>query len=657
MGTLGLLQIAYSEKTMRGVRAGVTVVDLPPAAAWALVPHDEWHSRGVLAQLLEALPIAIYTTDAEGRITFCNQAAIKLWGRSPELGRNDFCGSWRLFRPDGVPLPHDECAMAVALRTGEPKHAEAMAERPNGSRVAFLAYPTPLWNTSGELIGAVNTLVDITERKRQEALGDCQRQALHMLAQGAPLKGLLEYLIEVLERHADVAVLGSILMFDESGNRFERGIGVSMPDAFHAAVKDVAASSLCGHAIRNRETIVVSDFKSDPKWAGFAEFLAPFGLRAGWATPIFGSGGEVLGTFANYYREPCNPTPRDLEWVNLVRPTAAIAIERKRAERSRQRLVSIVESSEDAIVSKDLNGVITTWNPAAERLFGYKPQEIIGKSITVLIPADHNDEEPAILERIRRGERIEHYETVRRRKDGTLVEISLTVSPLKNSEGVIVGASKIARDMTGRNRAQEQQKLLLREMSHRVKNLFAVASSLVTLSARSAHTPTEMAEALRERLDALALAHGLTRSELIDAEDKDSQGATLHSLIQTIFSPYAHGRECIAVSCPDVAVGPNAVTGVAMVLHEFATNAVKYGALSRQEGFISIDGAVADGNLVLKWEERDGPRVSGSPEHEGFGGMLAGRIIRGQFGGEVAYAWNPEGLVVRLSIPMVGISK
>lgn len=340
----------------------------------------------------------------------------------------------------------------------------------------------------------------------------------------------------------------------------------------------------------------------------------------------------------------------------MIRRTAAIAIARKHAEQSGQQLISIVKSSEDAIISKDIHGVIATWNPAAERLFGYKAQEIIGKPVTVLMPADRIDEEPAILERIRRGERIEHYEAVRRRKDGTLVEISLTVSPLRNMEGVIVGASKIARDITERKRAQEQQNLLLREMSHRVKNLFAVASGLVTLSARSARTPTEMAEALRERLGALALAHGLTRSGLI-AEDKGGHGATLHSLVQTIFSPYVDGRECVEVSCPDVSVGPNAVTGVAMVLHEFATNAVKYGALSRQEGFVSIDGAVADGNLVLKWEEHDGPRVSGSPDHEGFGGMLADRIIRGQFGGEVAYVWNPEGLVIRLSMPMAGLKK
>jgi PAS domain S-box-containing protein len=105
----------------------------------------------------------------------------------------------------------------------------------------------------------------------------------------------------------------------------------------------------------------------------------------------------------------------------------------------------------------DLNGIITSWNGGAGRLFGYGAEEVIGKSITLLIPADRIDEEPEIIERMRRGERVDHYDTVRRRKDGSLVDISLTVSPLKDADGRVVGASKIARDITERKRAQVQQ--------------------------------------------------------------------------------------------------------------------------------------------------------------------------------------------------------
>ena len=142
--------------------------------------------------------------------------------------------------------------------------------------------------------------------------------------------------------------------------------------------------------------------------------------------------------------------------------------------------MAIVESSDDAILSKDLNGVIMTWNRGAQLLFGYTAEEAVGRSVTILIPTDRHDEEPMILERIHLGQSVDHYETIRQRKDGSLVNISLTVSPIRNEKGEVVGASKIARDITESKRAQEQQELLLREMDHRVKNLFSAECRLST---------------------------------------------------------------------------------------------------------------------------------------------------------------------------------
>lgn len=134
--------------------------------------------------------------------------------------------------------------------------------------------------------------------------------------------------------------------------------------------------------------------------------------------------------------------------------------QRKEAEQVQARLAAIVESSDVAIISKNLESIITSWNQSAERLFGYTAQEAIGSSITMLMPADRVNEEPGILERIGRGERIDHYETIRRRKDGTLIDVSLTVSPLRDAEGTVVGASKIVRDITQRKRQEEALHLL-----------------------------------------------------------------------------------------------------------------------------------------------------------------------------------------------------
>jgi PAS domain S-box-containing protein len=139
--------------------------------------------------------------------------------------------------------------------------------------------------------------------------------------------------------------------------------------------------------------------------------------------------------------------------------------EREEGTLTSRRLSAIIESSDDAIISKDLNGIITTWNQGAERIFGYSAEEAIGKPVQMLIPEDRPNEEPDILGRIRRGERIDHYDTIRRRKDGTLVNISLSISPIKDSEGHVVGASKIARDITARKRAHDELRAAKEELA------------------------------------------------------------------------------------------------------------------------------------------------------------------------------------------------
>jgi PAS domain S-box-containing protein len=311
---------------------------------------------------------------------------------------------------------------------------------------------------------------------------------------------------------------------------------------------------------------------------------------------------------------------------------------------------AIIESSEDAILSKDLNGVILSWNQGAERLFGYTAEETVGRPVTIIIPVDRLDEEPVILEKIHRGERIEHFETVRQRKDGSLIDISLTISPIRNSRGKIIGASKIARDITELRKARDRQHLLMGEMSHRVKNLFALSGSIVGLSARWAKTPHELAESARARLSALARAYALTFSHGFDeAEDKPT---TLQSLVRAIVAPfYGPADPRITLSGIDAGVSGSAVTSLALLLHEFATNAAKYGALSAVAGRIKVVFAEEGDAIVIYWSESGGPRVVPPEGREGFGGVLARMAVSGELGGEIVRDWRPEGLAIRLSVP------
>ena len=322
-----------------------------------------------------------------------------------------------------------------------------------------------------------------------------------------------------------------------------------------------------------------------------------------------------------------------------------------------QWLAAIVESLDDAVMSKDLNSIIMSWNRGAENLFGYKADEVVGKSVTLLTPPGRPDEEPEILERIKRGETVGLYETVRQRKNGTPIEISLKVSPIKMRSGEVVGASTIMHDITERKRAQERQELLLREMSHRVTNVLAVANGLVALSAASATDPKAMAKAIQERLTAFTRAHELTRPGLMGGDIAESQRTTLQKLIEVVVAPYAGfetlgGRSCVEIEGEDVAISGTAVTGMALVLHEFTTNAAKYGALSTPAGRVQVRCERTAEEFVLVWSEMGGPPIDGQPKTVGFGGILAQRTVKGQFGGELTYQWNPAGLVIRMRLPL-----
>ena len=304
-------------------------------------------------------------------------------------------------------------------------------------------------------------------------------------------------------------------------------------------------------------------------------------------------------------------------------------------------LAAIVESSDDAIVSKNLDGIIASWNTGAERIFGYTVAEAVGQPITIVIPANRQSEEREILTRIRRGERIDHYETVRQRKDGSLIVVSLTVSPVKNAEGQIIGASKIARDITEEKRSHEQIATLAREAEHRSKNLLATVQATVRLS--QSETPDGLKRAIEGRIQSLANVHSLfVKTRWI--------GADLSTIATQELTPYSEkDQRRVRIDGPPVLLEPDVAQAIAMTLHELATNAAKYGALAVPDGQVELKWSHdANGRLHLRWTESNGPKVR-EPTNKGFGGRIIEQVIA-QRSGTTHFDWRADGLVCEITL-------
>ena len=368
-----------------------------------------------LREVLLNLPVPFYATDAEGRIQLFNAAAAALWGRSPVVGRDRWSGAARLLHPDGSEMPARDHPMAAVLATGQScDDVELLFERPNGERRQVVCHLRPLRDVDGRMVGGVGAAIDVTE----------QRQADEARAR----------LAAIVECSDDAIVSKDLNGIIQSWNRgAERLFGYTAAEAIGRPVTMLIPEDRAGEEeeIRRRigrgERVEHYDTTRRTKDGRLVEVSIT-------VSPLRDRSGRVIGA---------SKIARDIS-------------ERRRADDTALRLAAIVESSDDAIVSKDLNGIIRSWNAAATRLFGYTPEEAIGRSIMLLIPPERRAEEDMILERIRSGARVEHYSTMRRRKDGGLVEVSLTISPVRDASGRIIGASKIARDVTERNRAQRE---------------------------------------------------------------------------------------------------------------------------------------------------------------------------------------------------------
>jgi PAS domain S-box-containing protein len=367
---------------------------------------------------LDAISFGVSVCTADGIPLRWNRRAIELWGRPPRLSELTAAphGALRI-EPEGNPsgrrnAPVQETAGAAQSVRG----MEMQIARPDGSRVFLLVDVEPIRNGAGRVQGVIVCFQEITKRKVIEEAGR---------ARGAELQAIIDRTPFMLVR------CSRDLRYRFVSRAYAKLIGRQPEETVGKPIAEVIGAEGFATIRPHIEEVLQGDaveFETEINLHGVGKRV----LRiAYW--PERDDQGNVEGWIASIL------DITDHEYANQIS----------------ERLASIVESSDDAIVSKNLDGVIVTWNTGAERIFGYPAAEAIGKPITILIPADRHDEETKILQRIRRGERVENYETIRQRKDGSLVHISLTISPVKDGAGRIIGASKIARNISGRKRAEE----------------------------------------------------------------------------------------------------------------------------------------------------------------------------------------------------------
>ena len=570
--------------------------------------------------LFQLAPVGVYSCDATGKIKDFNRRAAEMWGREPALDDPDerYCGSVKLFRLDGSFMPRDQCPMADVLtgRTPEVRDMELVVERSDGTRVSAAVNIRPLKNLRGEITGAINCFYDITERKGNEAA---------VRASEAQYRTLFNSIDEgfcIIEKVATLPGEPVDFRYLEANPALEKQSGVG---------------NVIGKTIR--EVI-----PGEPQeWINTFDTILKDGEPFRFERELVATG-RVLELYAFRLEDKAQ------QRVAIVFQDVTA---RKNAEVIAQRLAAIVQSSDDAIYSIDLNGIISSWNRGAELLLGYSADEIVGKSFAILLLTSHQDEGAGILERIRDGEHVAHSETAFRQKDGGEIWVSLTASPLKNAEGDVIGASKIARDITLRRLADEHRNILVGELNHRAKNSLAMVRAIAAQTLKGALSLDEAQLAFESRLGALARGHDLLTFG-------NWAGTDLASVAKAAVDEHAGGENRFHIEGPIVSLTPATALTFTMALHELCTNAVKYGALSQSTGTVSIVWQVKENEaqsiLHLEWTEMGGPPVT-PPTRKGFGSRLVERALAMELSGEVRIHYEPAGVVCTIDAPLPQLAK
>jgi four helix bundle suffix protein len=425
---------------------------------------------GQLAAFLETAALGLHRVGPDGIILWANKAEMEMLGYAPDeyIGRpiTDFHAD--------EPVIND---ILKRLSCGEKLcEREARLRCKNGS-IKEVLIDSSVLRENGQFIHTQCFTRDISARKRAERRLAVEYAISDILVQFRSVDAATPAILEAISKNANWSV-GVLWLVDKQENALRcvkiwRSAAITAPEFASASANRLFPKGvgLPGAVWAKGEPIWIARLDEDENFPR-ASFASKEKLQSAVAFPIR-TDAEVLGVFEFFSVEIRNV---DEEFIKMLGSTGSQIgqfIQRKRAEENAAQLAAIVEQSDDAIISKDLNGTIQSWNKGAEKLFGYTALEVLGGPANILIPAGRMEEEPDILERVRRGESLDHYETVRHRKDGTLLEVSLTVSPVRDAQGKVIGASTIARDITDRVRAKEKLEQIVAERTAKLRETVA----------------------------------------------------------------------------------------------------------------------------------------------------------------------------------------
>jgi PAS domain S-box-containing protein len=480
----------------------------------------------------------------------------------------------------------------------------------------------------GDPFGLAGVAMDITDRKKLE-LAVCNRER-ELAERNRFISNVLsssDDCIKVLDLDANLVFMSEGGMRVMEVDDFGKIDGCSWPAFWHGKAADEARTAL-----------------DDARSGGTGRFEGPCPTLAG------------------------NPRWWDVVVTAILdekgRPEKLLSISRDITNRKQaeQSLVETQERLELALAAADVGtwvwdipqGTITADNRLAA-MFEVDPDEAargapLESYLAAVHPADLERVAASISEIASRGGRHEIEQRLLR-KDGTLRWIVARGECQYDDDGRPVRFPAATVDITELKQAEQSRELIARELAHRIKNICSVVNGLIALSARSHPDAKPFAESLRERLTALAVAHDYIRAQGPDSPLPERGNQTVLGLLRSVLAPYLqHGSERIAVDGADAPLGPASATALALIIHEQATNAVKYGALSTQSGIVTIDCDLSGDLFLMQWKETGGPRILKDPERTGFGSELAMRSASGQLGGTIAYDWASEGLTMRMSI-------